>query len=77
MILRQCVLPHEQEKILAEAHVGVAGGHYGGSATARKVLRIGIWWPTLHTNAIDYAWSCDICQRMGKPSRRDEIPPVP
>ena len=29
-ILRRCVLPHEQGKLLAEAHVVVVSGHYGG-----------------------------------------------
>ena len=29
-ILQQCVLPHIQGHILAEAHAGVVGGHYGG-----------------------------------------------
>ena len=37
-ILRWCILPHEQGPILEEAHVGIAGGHYGGRATAWKVL---------------------------------------
>ena len=32
-IMRWCVLPHEQGKILVEAHAGVVGGHYGGRAT--------------------------------------------
>ena len=39
-ILRRCVLPHERGKILVEAHVGIAVGHYGGRDTTRKVLRI-------------------------------------
>ena len=46
-ILRRCVLPHEQGEIMAEAHVGVTGGHYGGQDTTHKVLYARIWWPTL------------------------------
>jgi hypothetical protein len=30
--------------------------------------------PTLHKDAKEYYKVCDICQRVGKPSRRDEIP---
>ena len=52
-------------------------GHYGGRATARKVLCAGIWWPTLHNDAEKYTKSCDVCQCVGKPSRRDEMPLVP
>jgi transposase InsO family protein len=63
--------------ILAEAHEGIAGGHYAGKETAQKVLRDGLWWPTLHKDAKDYYRACDVCQRVGKPSRRDEMPLQP
>ena len=76
-ILRRCVLLHEQERVFVEAHVGVAVGHYGGHAISRKVLRVGIWWPTLNGDVTDYARNCDVCQRTGKPSRRDEMLLVP
>ena len=62
---------------MVEAHAEVAGGHYGGHVTTRKVLRAGLWWMTLHNDATDYAWACDVCQRTRKISRRDEIPLVP
>ena len=53
------------------------GSHYGGRATTQKMLRAGIWWPTLHNDVVEYARSCDICQRVRKPSRWDEMPLVP
>ena len=31
----------------------------------------------MHVDAQDYYRSCDVCQRMGKPSKRDEMPLVP
>jgi transposase InsO family protein len=43
----------------------------------QKVLRAGLWWPTLHRDAKDYSKACDVCQRVGKPSIRDEIPLEP
>jgi hypothetical protein len=76
-ILRRCVMETWYLLILAEAHEGIVRGHYTGKATAHKVLRAGLWWPTLHRDAKDYARSCDICQRVEKPSRRDEIPLAP
>ena len=57
-----------------DAHWGVAGGHYVGRETAQKVLRAGLWWPTLHQDSKSYCKACDVCQRMGRPSRMDEIP---
>jgi hypothetical protein len=73
-ILRRCVMESERPLILAEAHEGIIGGHYAGKATMQKVLRAGLWWPTLPKDAKEYYIACDVCQRVGKPSRRDEIP---
>ena len=76
-ILRRCILEHEKPLILAEAHSGAAGDHYARKDTAQNILAAGLWWPTLHKDAREYCHSCDICQRTGKPSRRDEMPLVP
>jgi hypothetical protein len=73
-ILRRCVLEHERPRILAEAHEGIVGGHYARKKTTHKVLLVGIWWPTIHIDAKGYFQRCDVCQRVGKPNRRDEMP---
>jgi hypothetical protein len=44
---------------------------------AQKVLQAGLWWDTLFKDAKEYARSCDIFQRVGNPSRRDELPLPP
>ena len=59
---------------MEEAHECIAGGYYTGKETMQKVLRAGLWWPTLHIDDKDYSRACDVCQRVGKPYRRDEIP---
>ena len=68
-ILRRHVLPHEKERILAEACDGVAGGHYGRHATGKKILHIGLYWTTLDSDLVDYEKSDDVFQRTGKTSR--------
>jgi hypothetical protein len=73
-ILMRCVLDHERQDISWDFHNGVAGGHVGGKAIAQKVLEAGLWWATLFKDAKAYARSCDVFQRVGKPSRRDELP---
>jgi hypothetical protein len=67
-------MEHERPVILIEAHEGIVVGHYAGKATAQKVLRIGLWWPTVHKDSKKYFQNCDVFQRVGKSSRRDEIP---
>jgi hypothetical protein len=53
-ILRRCVMESKIPLILAEAHEGIVGGHYAGKETTQKVLRAGLWWPTLHKDANEY-----------------------
>jgi len=76
-ILRRYVPEFEREQILAKAHGGVVGRHYVSCAIAQKVLHTGLWWPTLHQDSKAYCWAYDVCQRMGKLSRRDEMPLQP
>jgi hypothetical protein len=73
-ILRRCVLEHEKPRILVEAHEGIVGGNYARNDTVQKVLCVVLWWPTIHRDAKDYFRRCDICQSVGKPNKRDEIP---
>ena len=42
-----------------------------------KILHSGYYWPTLFRDAKRYVQSCDSCQRMGKPIKRDEMPLYP
>jgi len=76
-ILHRCILDHEKTSVLEEAHGGLSGGHYTWKATTQKILKVGLWWPTLHKDAKEYCQTCDVCHRIGKPSRRDEMPLVP
>ena len=76
-ILCRYVLEHERRRIIEEAHARIAGGHYAGKSIAHKVLTAGLWWPTVHKDAKEFCRSCDVCQRIGKPSRRDEMPLKP
>jgi hypothetical protein len=41
-IMRRCVMEAYIPLILAEAHEGIAGGHYAGKATVQKILRAGL-----------------------------------
>ena len=60
-ILIRCVMEAELPMILTKAHEGITGGHYTGKATVQKVLRAGLWWPTLHKDANEYTKACDVC----------------
>jgi hypothetical protein len=76
-ILRSCVMEHEHPIILAEAHEGTDGGHYARKSNMLKILCVGIWWPTVSKYAKEYFHTCDVYHRVGKTSRRYEMPPQP
>jgi hypothetical protein len=73
-ILRRCVLDHERPTILWECHCRVSGEHVRGEALAQKILQARLWWSTIFKDVKDYARACDVCHRIGKPSREDELP---
>jgi len=73
-IHRWYVTYFEWNSILTKAHGGAMGRPYARKETAQKILWAGLWWPTLHKDCKPYCRECDACQRMGKPSQRDELP---
>ena len=58
-------------------HDGPCGGHFEAKRTTFKVFQVGYYWPTLHQDVKKYVSECARCQRMGKPTLRDEIPLQP
>ena len=49
------------------------GGHFATKRITFKVLQTSYYLPTLHQDVRRYTNQCDQCQRMGKPTPRDEI----
>ncbi|GJR37687.1 reverse transcriptase domain-containing protein [Tanacetum coccineum] len=74
-IIRRCVFGQEALEILKACHEGPTGGHHSANITARKVFDVGFFWPTIYQDAHSMIKSCDACQRQGKISHRDEMPP--
>lgn len=58
----KCVDQDKGMEALQEAHAGQAGAHEGAQALTGKVLRIGIYWPTMHQDALGLTRKCDECQ---------------
>ena len=47
-ILRRCVLEHERNNIMYEAHYGLVGGNFQANTTTKKIQQSGLWWPILY-----------------------------
>lgn len=76
-VLQRCVMEEEISGVLRESHEGQARQHMGSNARAWKVLLVGLWLPTLYADAQEWVLSCDTCQRVGKPLKRDFMPLFP
>ncbi|GJQ89875.1 reverse transcriptase domain-containing protein [Tanacetum coccineum] len=73
-VIRHCVSGQEAFDILKACHSGPTGGYYGTNYTAKKIFDSGFYWPTIYKDAHDFVTRCDICQRQGNISQRDEMP---
>nr|GEY49525.1 reverse transcriptase domain-containing protein [Tanacetum cinerariifolium] len=73
-IIRRCVHGQEAFGILKSCHEGPSGGHNGVNLTAKKVFDAGFFWPSIYRDAHEMIKTCDICQRQGKISQKDEMP---
>nr|GEW42280.1 reverse transcriptase domain-containing protein [Tanacetum cinerariifolium] len=60
--------------ILKACHSGPTGDHHGPNHTARKVFDSGFYWPTIYRDAQNFVKNCDVCQRQGKITQKDEMP---
>nr|GEZ16754.1 reverse transcriptase domain-containing protein [Tanacetum cinerariifolium] len=73
-VIRRCVHGQEAIDIIKACHYGPTGGHHGPNYTAKKVFDSRFYWLTIYRDAQDLVKSCDVCQRQGKISQRDEMP---
>nr|GFC14188.1 reverse transcriptase domain-containing protein [Tanacetum cinerariifolium] len=65
---------HGQEAIDILKACQPTGGHHGPNYIPKKVFDSGFYWPTIYHDAQDLVKTCDVCQRHGKISQRDEMP---
>ena len=64
-VLLRCLDKQEAEYVLRQAHSSECGGHQSGPRLHHQVKRMGYYWPTMVTDAIQYARSCQNCQMHG------------
>ncbi|RVW13695.1 putative mitochondrial protein [Vitis vinifera] len=76
-IIRKCVPEDEQQGILNHCHENACGGHFASQKTAMKVLQSGFTWPSLFKDAHIMCRNCDRCQRLGKLTKRNQMPMNP
>nr|GEW63723.1 hypothetical protein [Tanacetum cinerariifolium] len=74
VLAKKCVSGQEVVEILKACHYRPIGGHHGPNYKAKKVFDSGFYWPSIYCDAQDLVKNCDVYQRQGKISHRDEMP---
>nr|GEW58636.1 reverse transcriptase domain-containing protein [Tanacetum cinerariifolium] len=73
-IIKRCVAGQEAIDILKACHSGQTRGHHGPNYTARKGFDSGFYWPIIYCDAQNFVKKCNVCQRQGKITQKDEMP---
>ncbi|XP_077223005.1 uncharacterized protein LOC143856622 [Tasmannia lanceolata] len=56
-----CITEDQAVKILEKTHEGVCGPHMNGKMLARKILRLGYYWPTMESDCFAFVKKCYKC----------------
>jgi hypothetical protein len=62
----------EVDNLLYLAHEHPTAGHFGREKTTKK-LRQYYWWPHLGKSVDQYVKSCELCQRLKKPTKSEPL----
>ncbi|CAA7021413.1 unnamed protein product [Microthlaspi erraticum] len=73
-VYRRCVADEEIPGILFHCHSSSYAGHFATYKTVSKALQAGYWWPIMFRDAHRFVSKCDVCQRQGNISKRNEMP---
>ncbi|KAH9306712.1 hypothetical protein KI387_011116, partial [Taxus chinensis] len=53
-ILLRCLTGAEVTYTIQQIHDSICGGHFSGLAVAKRILRLGYYWPTLNKDCYEY-----------------------
>nr|GEX07290.1 DNA-directed DNA polymerase [Tanacetum cinerariifolium] len=73
-MIRHCVSGPETQTIIDECHHRPTDRHYGPNTTAKKVLDLGFYWPTIMKEAHNLVCLCEAYQKIRNISKHDEMP---
>nr|KYP72862.1 Transposon Ty3-G Gag-Pol polyprotein [Cajanus cajan] len=64
-VLFKCLGNHESYIAMAETHEGICGAHQAGQKMKWVLSRKGVYWPSMIKDCIEFAKSCEECQKHG------------
>jgi hypothetical protein len=52
--MHKCLTTLRAQIVMKELHEGVARGHFVADITAKKIIDVGYWWPTLFKDTHEF-----------------------
>ncbi|XP_017216818.2 uncharacterized protein LOC108194379 [Daucus carota subsp. sativus] len=68
--LLKCIGQQEVQTAMQEIHSGICGNHISGRNMALKIMRHGVYWPTMKQDCEEYSKKCKACQLYGTVSHK-------
>ncbi|XP_074376873.1 uncharacterized protein LOC141718391 [Apium graveolens] len=68
--LLRCLTLEEAHLAMVEVHTRICGEHLGGKNLALKIIRQGLYWPTIRKDCEEYVRKCQACQLHGNVDHR-------
>ncbi|XP_074336456.1 uncharacterized protein LOC141673602 [Apium graveolens] len=75
--LLRCLGPEETETLMVEFHTGICGDHLGCKNLALKIMRQGLFWPTMRGDFENFVRKCKSCQLYGSVSHQPSVEMIP
>lgn len=71
--LLKCVNQDEARTVMTEVHLGICGDHLAGKNMALKIIRHGVYWPTMRQDCENFTRCCEPYQKYGSVSHRPSV----
>ncbi|XP_074377708.1 uncharacterized protein LOC141719230 [Apium graveolens] len=71
--LLRCLGPEDAHLSMVEVHTGICGDHLGGKNLALKIVRQGLFWPTMRSDYENFVRKCKSCQLYGSVSHQPSV----
>ncbi|XP_074363336.1 uncharacterized protein LOC141703798 [Apium graveolens] len=72
--LLRCVNKDESQIVIEEIYSGICGDHLAGKNVALKIIRHGIFWPTICQDCEKYMKQCKPCQLYSSKNHKPSVP---
>ncbi|XP_074373571.1 uncharacterized protein LOC141713906 [Apium graveolens] len=72
-----CIGPEDSRLSMVEVHTGICGDHLGGKNLALKIVRQGLFWPTMRSDCEKIVRKCKSCQLYGSVSHQPSVEIIP